>query len=112
YRLRRAYAGARLRRRLTPLTARCSPRPYHSYCALRPRTASGARGTRAVCSEIHLLQTIVAIAAHEEAAEEEHDRNTEHDRRLHLRHDLPLDECERAEGDREEDEAVERDRDG
>src|SRR5215212_4093818 len=37
---------ARLRRRLTPLAARCSPGPYYPYCALRPRTASGARGTR------------------------------------------------------------------
>src|SRR5919201_1534770 len=42
--------GARLRRRLPPLTARCSPAPYYSYCALRPRTASGPRGTRG-CSE-------------------------------------------------------------
>jgi hypothetical protein len=37
---------ARLRRRLTPLTARCSPAPYCEYCDLRPRTVSGARGTR------------------------------------------------------------------
>src|SRR5207253_8585599 len=38
--------GAGLRRRLTPLAARCSPAPYYSYCDLRPRAASGARGTR------------------------------------------------------------------
>src|SRR2546428_3000517 len=38
--------GAGLRRRLTPLAARCSAGPYYPYCSLRPRTASGARGTR------------------------------------------------------------------
>src|SRR5438132_13159548 len=38
--------GGRLRRRLTPLAARGSPGPYRPYCALRPPTASGARGTR------------------------------------------------------------------
>src|SRR5918996_5071014 len=38
--------GARLRRRLTPLAAPGSPGPYQSYCALRPRTASDAPGTR------------------------------------------------------------------
>src|SRR5207244_715715 len=38
--------GAGLRGCLTPLTARCSPGPYYSYCALRPRTVSGARGPR------------------------------------------------------------------
>src|SRR5437899_289432 len=38
--------GAGLRRRLTPLAARCLPGPYYPYCSLRPRTASGARGTR------------------------------------------------------------------
>src|SRR5918996_3894508 len=37
---------ARLRRRLTTLAARGSPGPYHLYCALRPRTASAAPGTR------------------------------------------------------------------
>ena len=31
---------AALRRRLTPLRARCSPGPYREYCALRPRTPS------------------------------------------------------------------------
>src|SRR5438132_9410589 len=37
---------ARLSRRLTPPAARCSPGPYYSYCSLRPRAATGARGTR------------------------------------------------------------------
>ena len=37
---------ARLRHRLAPLTARCSPAPCYSHCDLRPRTASDARGTR------------------------------------------------------------------
>src|SRR5262245_410280 len=37
--------GAALRHRLAPLRARCSPGPYYEYCALRPPTRSGARGT-------------------------------------------------------------------
>src|SRR5438270_5063065 len=35
--------GVQLRRRLTPLAARCSPAPCNSHCDLRPRTTSGAR---------------------------------------------------------------------
>src|SRR5918996_693611 len=38
--------GARLRGSLTTLAARGSAGPYLSYCALRPRTASDAPGTR------------------------------------------------------------------
>src|ERR671918_1817 len=42
----------RLRRGLTVLAARCSPGPYLAYCALRPRAASGAPGTRISCRHL------------------------------------------------------------
>src|SRR5919106_1402968 len=45
-RLRLPPGRAELRRGLTTLAARGSSGPYHSYCALRPRTASAAPGTR------------------------------------------------------------------
>ena len=60
----------------------------------------------------HASRTIVRSAPSDKVPEDQHDRDPEDDRGRQLGHDLPLDEGERPEGDREEDEAVERHRDG
>src|SRR5215208_5596955 len=53
--------GAGLRCRLASLAARCSPGPYYPYCPLRPRTASGARGTReGSCAALGLARRLGA----------------------------------------------------